>query len=131
LGHCFLGVVLLMSGRPKDAIESFEHGLRLSPFDPQSFTFFCFQALACYFANQPAKGLQAAHRALELRPRWMSALQAVVLCARALGDERQAAQALEEVKVASDTGDTLMFVLKFNPAWAEQVEKALAAPATA
>ena len=38
----------------------------------------------------------------------------------------EAAQALEEVKVASDTGGNLMFVLKFNPTWAEQ-----AAPRTA
>ena len=127
LGHCFHGVALLLSGHAKDAIEPFEHGLRLSPFDPQNFTFFCYKGIAHYFNDQFEQGLQAAQRVLELRPHWMPALKTVVLCARALGNEKLAGEALEEMKIAPDTRDNLVFVLEFNPTWAEHVKTVLSA----
>ena len=128
LGHCFLGVVHLMSGRPKEAVGSFEHGLRLSPSDPQNFTFYGSQALAYYFNGEPEKGLQAAHRALEMRAHLLTALAAIVLCSRALGNEKQASEALEAIKVNKDRvlrSDIITFVIKFNPKWAEQLRPLL------
>jgi adenylate cyclase len=132
LGHCFLGVVHLMSGRPKEAVGSFEHGLRLSPSDPQNFTFYGSQALAYYFTGEPEKGLQAAHRALEMRPHLLAALAAIVLCSRALGDEKEASEALEAIKVNRDRAtqatagsDIITFVIKFNPTWAEPLRQVL------
>jgi adenylate cyclase len=127
LGYCFMGATQLMLGRPQQAVEALERGLRLSPFDPQHFTFFMFLALAHYFAGEPEKGLSAAHRALELRPHWVPALKAVALCCHALGNHRQAALALAEVNASTDTkADLLRFVVKFNPVWAQHMEQVFA-----
>jgi hypothetical protein len=59
------------------------------------------------------------------------ALAAIVLCARALGDEKQASEALEEIRVKgrathTTTGSAIItFVIKFNPTWAEQLRQVL------
>ncbi|HEX2134632.1 MAG TPA: adenylate/guanylate cyclase domain-containing protein [Microvirga sp.] len=121
LGHLILGAAYLCGGRPREAIEPLEHGLRLSPYDPQNFSWFLFLALAYYFAGEPAKGLEDARRALALRPHWAPALTALALCSEALGDSEQARLASAELKTCSASGGDLLRLLgRYNPAWAEQ-----------
>ena len=115
-----------LADRPQDAIEPLEHGLRLSPFDPQNFTWSFFLALAYYFAGDAAKGLEDARRALALRPRWSPALTAIALCSLALGDEEQARSAALEQRTCNRAGGDLVgLIARYNPAWAEHINGAL------
>ena len=57
LGHLILGAALLHAGRPQDAIEPLEHGLRLSPYDPQNFAWLFLLAVAYYFSGNAEPGL--------------------------------------------------------------------------
>jgi tetratricopeptide (TPR) repeat protein len=68
LGHLVLGMALLFSGRAAEAIIPLEYGLRLSPNDPQNFVWFNVLALARLFSGRPEAGLEAAARALQVRP---------------------------------------------------------------
>jgi adenylate cyclase len=126
LGYLVLGAAYLHSGRPKDAIEPLEHGLRLSPFDPQNFSWFFFLAVSYYFAGDPSKGLEDAKRALALRPHWSPALVAAILCSLALGDRQQAQSACLELDASDDArGDLIRLLTRYNPVWAEQINEGL------
>ncbi len=126
LGHLIQGASYLYAGRPQDAIEPLEHGLRLSPFDPQNFTWSFFLAMGYYFTADPAKGLEDARRALALRPNWSPALKAVVLCSLALGDEtgaRSAAFALD--RCSQSGGDLMGLITRYNPSWSDHIDDVL------
>jgi adenylate cyclase len=126
LGYLILGVAHLFSGRANQALEALEHGLRLSPSDPNNLNWFLYAAVACCFTGQPERGLTFARRSLELRPHWACALKIVVLCCRAIGDERQAQLALDEMQSVGDTqSDLTRFISKFNPAWGAKIERAI------
>jgi adenylate cyclase len=126
LGHLALGATLLHAGRPKPAIEPLEHGLRLSPYDPQNFTWMIFLALAYYFTGNPATGLEDARRALALRPNWSPALKVMVLCSLALGDEAQARSAASQLSRCTQAGGDLMgLIARHNPSWADHIDEAL------
>jgi adenylate cyclase len=126
LGHLVLGAAYLHSGRPKDAIEPLEHGLRLSPFDPQNFSWFFFLSATYYFAGDLRKGLEDAKRALTLRPHWSPALVMVTLCSLALGDTRQARSARSELEGCDAAGGDLVRLLtKYNSVWAERINEGL------
>jgi adenylate cyclase len=84
LGHLVLGMAQLFAGRPEAAIEPLEHGIRLSPFDPQNFVWFQVLSLAEYFAGDRGAALQAALRALKVRPSWRPTLELLALCYAAL-----------------------------------------------
>jgi adenylate cyclase len=128
LGHFVLGASYVLAGRPRDAIEPIEHALRLSPFDPQSFSWFELLALAYYFSGRPDKGLEDAKRALVLRPAWTPALTLIVLCTFRLGNHAQARSALTEVEAHGGArGDLLSLIIKYNPAWGEEIDATLAA----
>ena len=58
LGHLALGCVHLHRGRPDEAIEPLQHGIRLSPFDGQGFAWQTFLALALVLAKRPGEGLE-------------------------------------------------------------------------
>jgi adenylate cyclase len=127
LGHFVLGASYLLAGRPGDAVEPIEHALRLSPFDPQSFSWFEMLALAYYFSGSPEKGLEDAKRALVLRPGWPPALTVVALCSLKFGDHEQARSALDEIEPKGGVrSDLLSLILKYNPAWGEEIDAALA-----
>src|SRR6266498_4086347 len=64
LGYMVLGFARLNAGRAVEAIDSYEHGLRLTPFDPQNFEWLRCLAVAQYFAGNPEAALQVATRAL-------------------------------------------------------------------
>jgi adenylate cyclase len=126
LGHLILGAAYLHSGRPQDAIEPLEHGLRLSPFDPQNFAWLFLLSVACVFAGKPEAGLSAARRALSLRPHWVPALKVTVLCCTVLGDLQQARSAALEARSASAMeGDLARLIPVSNPGWIKQIEQAV------
>ncbi|QRM27873.1 adenylate/guanylate cyclase domain-containing protein [Microvirga sp. VF16] len=125
LGHLILGAALLHASRPQDAIEPLEHGLRLSPYDPQNFAWLFLLAVAYYFSGNAEPGLSAARRALSLRPHWIPALKVVVLCCKTLGDTRQAHSAASEIRSTSDAeGSLARLVPVSNPSWIDQIERA-------
>jgi len=125
LGYLVLGVAHLYARRPTKAIEPLEHGLRLSPYDPQNFSWLLFLALAYCFAGSPQRALSTARRALSLRPHWHAALKLVVLCCVALGDSQQARSAVSELQVTDPGGDLIQNIAKYNPDWAKEIERAM------
>jgi adenylate cyclase len=125
LGYLVLGAAHLYAGKPKEAIDPLEHGLRLSPYDPQNFSWLLLLALAYHFAAEPQQALSTARRALSLRPHWHAALKLVVLCCRALGDLQQARSAVMELQVRDSGGDLIQSIARFNSAWAGEIETAV------
>src|SRR5215831_13114910 len=84
LGHFVLGMALLFSGRALEAIAPLEYGLRLSPYDPQNFVWCNVLALARLFSGRAEAALEAAARALQVRPNWWTSLEVLVYCYAAL-----------------------------------------------
>jgi len=78
-------MALLFSGRAAEAIAPLDYGLRLSPYDPQNFVWFNLLALARLFSRHAEAGLEAATRALQVRPNWWTSLEVLVCCYATLG----------------------------------------------
>ena len=126
LGHLVLGMALLFSGRASDAIAPLEYGLRLSPYDPQNFVWFNLLALARLFSGRADAGLEAATRALQVRPNWWTSLEVLVCCYAALGKWDEARRCAQQMRtVTKQPGDVLAPLKSHNPAWAEQIDGAL------
>src|SRR4029079_4151856 len=70
LGHLVLGMALLFSGRATEAIAPLEYGLRLRHDDPANFVWFNVLALARLFSGRREAALEAAARAVQVRPNW-------------------------------------------------------------
>ena len=126
LGYLVLGAANLHAGHPAKAMEPLEHGLRLSPFDPQNFSWLFMFAMAHYLAGQPKEGLVNIRRALALRPQWRAALKMSALCALASGDEAMARRALREMHSSTETGADLTRIIgSLHPSWAAEMDAAL------
>jgi len=126
LGHLVLGMALLFSGRAPEAIAPLEYGLRLSPYDPQNFVWFNVLALARLFSGRAEAGLEAAARALQVRPNWWTSLEVLVFCYAALGkwdEARRCAQQMDSV--TRQPGDVLPPLKAHNPSWADEMNNAL------
>jgi tetratricopeptide (TPR) repeat protein len=131
LGHLVLGMALLFSGRAAEAIAPLEYGLRLSPNDPQNFVWFNVLALARLFSGRPEAGLEAAARALQVRPRWWTSLEVIICCYAALDRWDEARRyARDMTGVAKQPGDVLAALKAHNPRWNEQIRGALRAAST-
>jgi len=76
LGHTALGMALLYEGRAPEATAPLEHGLRLSPYDPQNFVWFNTLALARQLSGHPEAALESAACGLQVRPNWWTSLEA-------------------------------------------------------
>lgn len=126
LGHYVLGMALLFSGHASDAIAPLEYGLKLSPYDPQNFVWFNVLALARLFAGRPEAGLEAAARALQIRPKWWTSLEVLVCCYAALRKWDEARNGAREMaSVTKQSGDVLAPLKRHNPIWTEQMDSAL------
>ncbi|UVF21494.1 adenylate/guanylate cyclase domain-containing protein [Microvirga terrae] len=126
LGHLVLGPAYLSTGRLPEAIASLEHGLRLSPFDPQNFTWLFLLSVAYTFSGNAEAGLDAARRALSVRPHWIPALKMIALCCTRLGDLEQARSAASQVRSATVAeGDLARLIPSPNPGWIEEIEQAI------
>jgi tetratricopeptide (TPR) repeat protein len=125
LGHLVLGMALLFSGRASEAIAPLEYGLRLSPYDPQNFVWFNLLALARLFSGRPEAGLEAAARALQVRPNWWTSLEVLLCCYAALGKWDEARRCAQQMaRIIKQPGDVLAPLKAHNPAWAAQMNSA-------
>ena len=126
LGHLVLGMALLFSGRASEAIAPLEYGLRLSPYDPQNSVWFNVLALARLFAGRLEAALEAAARALQVRPKWWTSLEVLVCCYAALGKWDEVRNYAQEMASApKQPGDVFALLKAHNPRWAEQINSAL------
>jgi adenylate cyclase len=126
LGHLVLGLAHLFSGHASEAVQPLQRGLRLSPYDPQNFVWFAAMALALFFADQPERAIDAALRALKIRPSWRPTIETVVICYVAL-DRLQDAKAFvaQMRQIETPQGDVFLLLRKHNPQWAEHMNKLL------
>jgi TolB-like protein len=126
LGHLVLGLAFLFSGHASEAIAPLEYGLRLSPYDPQNFVWFNILALARLFSGRVEAGLEAAARALQVRPNWRTSLEVLVCCYAALGKWEEARRCAQQMaSVTKQPGDVLAPLKAHNRAWTEQMNNAL------
>jgi TolB-like protein len=126
LGHLVLGMALLFSGHATEAIAPLEYGLGLSPYDPQNFVWFNVLAMARLFSGRAEAALEAAGRALQVRPNWWTSLEVLVCCYAALGkldEARRCAQQMDSVTRQPD--DVLAPLKTHNPGWADEINNAL------
>src|SRR4028119_1225083 len=107
LGHLVLGAAYLHADQPKEAVGPLEHGMRLSPYDPQNFVWRLFLALAYSFSGDPQKAVEAAQRSLSLRPGWAAALKVEIMGWVALGDLGRARSLVSATPASSDAGSDL------------------------
>jgi adenylate cyclase len=113
------------AGRSREALEPLDHGLRLSPYDPQNFSWLFFLALAYFFAGEAQLALSTARRALSLRPHWHCALKLIVLCCIATGDVQQARIAASDLQASDPGSDLIQSIAKFNPSWADEINRSV------
>ena len=126
LGHLVLGMALLFNGRASEAIAPLEYGLKLSPYDPQNFVWFNVLALARLFSGRAEAGLEAAARALQVRPNWRTSLEVLVCCYAALGKWDEARRCAQQMDSAiKQPGDVLEPLKAHNPDWTEQMNTSL------
>jgi tetratricopeptide (TPR) repeat protein len=126
LGHLGLGMALLFSGRTSEAIAPLEHGLRLSPYDPQNFVWFNMLALARLFAERVEDALEAAIRALQVRPNWWTTLEVLTCCYAKLDRWDEARSCARDMgKVEKQPGDMLAVLRARNPNWTRQMSESL------
>ncbi len=128
LGHLVLGMALLFGGRSSEAIAPLEYGLRLSPYDPQNFVWFNILALARLFSGRAEAGLEAAARALQVRPNWRNSLEVLVCCYARLGkwdEARRCAHQMAMAGAVTRSDDVLTPLRTHNPAWAEHMANSL------
>jgi adenylate cyclase len=87
------GYICAYGNQPEAAVEAFQLGARLSPFDPLSFFYALGFAVAHLGAGRFEKGIEYADRALRDNPRMVPALRAKIAASAHLGrlDEARAA----------------------------------------
>jgi len=126
LGHLVLGMARLYSGDAAGAIPPLQHGLRLSPYDPQNFVWYCELALAHLFAGEAEQAVDAATRALKVRPDWPPALEIMAICSVASGRLDEARRCAEQMRQApSPPGDIFAPLRARNRQWSEQMQALL------
>jgi tetratricopeptide (TPR) repeat protein len=126
LGHLVLGMSRLFSGDAQSAVGPLEHGLHLSPHDPQNFVWYAVLALSHLFTGSPKPAHEIASRALKIRPGWRTALEVLVACSVALGDSEEAEVRRYEFHASKPlSGDVLAPLRAHNADWAVQLSTAV------
>ena len=127
LGHCVLGLARLYRADAQGAATSLQHGVVLSPFDPQNFTWLRALALAHYFAGQHTAALAAAEQALQLRPGWASASRLAAASRLALGDREAAERIVRDLAKRGELEDEQFAQLRQAlPVWMSQLDTTIA-----
>jgi tetratricopeptide (TPR) repeat protein len=119
LGHLALGTSRLYAGQAHEAIGPLQHGLRLNPDDPQNSHWFRVMALAFHFAGQADQALEAALKAVNVRPAWPLTLETLAVCYAALGRLKEARECVEQLRrLEPPKGDPISPLKEHNPEWA-------------
>jgi tetratricopeptide (TPR) repeat protein len=109
-----------------EAIAPLEYGLRLSPYDPQNFVWCNVLALARLFSGRKEAALEAAARALQVRPNWRPSLEVLICCYAALEKWEEARRYSQQMaSVTKQPGDVMAPLKARNPNWNEQLQRAL------
>lgn len=124
LGYMVLGIARLLSGQATEAAAAFDNGLRLNPNDPQNFVWFSMLAFAQYFSGKPEQALNAAVKAVKIRPTWRPAFEIIALCHATSGRADDAARSVAQMRElqASNVFDPIK---RRNPHWQEQIAATL------
>jgi adenylate cyclase len=125
LGHLALGFARFSAGKAVEAIGPYEHGLRLSPFDPQNFVWLGSLALAQYFAGSREVALQTAMRALNIRPGWVPTLETLAICCAALERLDEARAFVEQMRQLEKPPDVYAEAKARRPDWAAEITSML------
>jgi tetratricopeptide (TPR) repeat protein len=121
LGQVRLGQVLIFSGQPEEAIVSIEHGVRLSPYDPQLWVMLESLALAYYHTGDYERAISYADAAMHESFSKVSILLAASLAQA--GRLRDAAQVLPP-RVSREAGDRQLIAPRYkDPARAERLRQ--------
>jgi TolB-like protein len=124
LGHLVLGMAELFRGRASDAVTPLEHGLMLSPNDPQNFVWFNLLALAHLFAEQPDNALAAAVKGRKIRPEWRPLRQTLACVYASLDRLAEARSCVEEISEMTEySGDALEPLRSRNPDWQQKLDE--------
>jgi TolB-like protein len=121
LGYLVLGMGHLFRGDAPDAIEPFEHGLMLNPYDPQNFVWYNLLALAGLFAERPERGLAAAVKGRKIRPAWRPIYETLACCYVALGRQQDASLCVEQMRPFTVAYSALEPLKLRNPHWARRL----------
>jgi Tfp pilus assembly protein PilF len=112
----------LYRGQAAAATAPLEHGLALSPHDPQSFVWLNLLALSRFFADDAEGALSAAIKALKSHPSWRPTLETLALCYVALDRMDEARQSIEQMRLlAKPQGDALAPLRARKPRWADRI----------
>ena len=96
--HVLLGQMYLYSGRPEEAIELAEKGIRLSPSDPRLFIWLPALAGAHYQLRNYDQAIEIGRRSWTLNRNWPAGLRYVVAGLAELGRIEEAQAPLAELK---------------------------------
>ena len=96
VARSLLGQFLGMAGRTAEGLQELEHAIRLSPRDPQLWSFHAGRAVVLFVARRYEEARAASERALEVEPEAASALSTVAATSALLGDLPRAQAALAE-----------------------------------
>ena len=126
LAHLVLGMAQLYSGRAHEATASLQHGLRLNSYDPHNFVWFDLLALAHLFIGETEQALQAATKALKIRPALHLTLETMALCCAAVDRMGEARHCFEAMYRLSSQPSSILAPLRArNPRWGEEMAKLL------
>jgi len=82
-------------------------------------------ALSQLFAGHPAEGKDAALRSLAIRPRWDPALQVLIACNGAMGNNAESIAAVRERRAQDAVASRLLAPFRANnPKWAADLDRA-------
>lgn len=97
MGHFVVGTARLFLGQFEQAIESFQGAMRLSPYEPLTFFFCIYFALAHYHQGQCAEAAEIARTGIGLRPTHML-YRVLAACCGQLGQVSEGQAALAEMR---------------------------------
>jgi adenylate cyclase len=96
VARSLLGQFLGMAGRTEEGLRELDYAIRLSPRDPQLWTFHAGKAVVLFVARRYEESRAASERALEIEPESATAFSTVAATSALLGDLPQARAALAE-----------------------------------
>jgi adenylate cyclase len=110
-GYFALAVACLYRGRPDDALSAIDRALRLSPSDPQTFTWRSTRASALYLLERYPEAIESARQALGLK--WYHTAMRVIAASYAqLGMTEEARQTGRELLASDHADKTIAAVIR-------------------